>query len=82
MEYYAQFWVLSFEKDLAQLEKLPKTVIVGVEDVIYEERLQKLGWLSKERRKSEETITVFEQFKGGRKLFPSCSVDRTRNNRL
>lgn len=33
----------TIEKYLAQLDRLLKTATVGVEDVIYEERLKKLG---------------------------------------
>lgn len=43
LEYYAQLLGQTFEKDLAQLVRLLKTVVVGVENVMYKERLQKLG---------------------------------------
>lgn len=79
LEYYAQFSVQTFEKDLAQLVRLLKTVIVGVENVIYKDRLQKLGWLSEERRISEGNTTVFAQLKG---VLPSSSIDRIRDNSL
>jgi len=56
LEYCVQFWSPHYRKDVDALERVQKRftrMLPGLEDMDYEERLNKLGLFSLERRKDE-----------------------------
>ena len=53
LEYYIQFWLPHYREDVDALERMPKRftrMLPGLEDMDYEERLNKLGLFSLEHQ--------------------------------
>ena len=79
LEYSVQFWSPHYQKDVEALERVQKRftrMLPGMEDISYEERLEKLGLFSLERRRlREDLIEVYKIMRGmdrvgSQKLFP------------
>lgn len=67
---------------MVQLETLLKTEHGGVENMTEVERLEKMGTVKQGKENIGGKYNRLVQLRGGRKLFSSCSVGRTRDNRI
>ena len=79
MEYSVQFWSPHYQKDVGALERVQKRftkMLPGMEGINYEERLEKLGLFSLERRRLRgDLIEVYKIMRSmdrmdSQKLFP------------
>ncbi|KFQ75626.1 hypothetical protein N335_03483, partial [Phaethon lepturus] len=89
LESYIQLWSPQHRKDMDLLEQVQRratTMIQGMEDLSYEERLRELGMFSLEKRRLRgDLIAAFPHLKGASKkdrdrLFSRACCDRTRAN--
>lgn len=67
---------------MAQLETLLKTEQGGVENMTEVESLEKTGTVKQRKENTGGKYNRLVQLRGGRKQFSSCSVGRTRDNRI
>ena len=86
LEYCVQFWSPHYQKDVMALEGVQKRftrMLPGMEDISYEERLNKLGLFSLERRRLRgDLIEVYKIMRGidrvnSWKLFPRAEMTIT-----
>ena len=79
LEYSVQFWSPYYQKDVEALERVQKRftrMLAGMGGISYEERLEKLGLFSSERRRLRgNLIEVYKMMRGmdivdSQKLFP------------
>ena len=87
LEYCVQFWLPHLKKDIVELEKVQKRVtkmITGLGHLPYEERLQRLGLFSLEKRHLREDMIEMHKIIQGMdkvergKLFSLSHNTRTR----
>ena len=68
LEYCVQFWSPHYQKDVEALERVPRRftrMLPGLKDIDYEERLNKLGLFSLERRRLRgDLIEVYKITRG------------------
>ena len=68
LEYSVQFWSPHYQKDVEALERVQKRftrMLPGMEGISYEERLEKLGLFSLERRRLRgDLIEVYKIMSG------------------
>ena len=68
LEYSVQFWSPHYQKDVEALERVQKRftrMLPGLEGICYEERLEKLGLFSLERRRLRgDLIEVYKIMRG------------------
>ena len=91
LEYSVQFWSPHYQKDVEALERVQKRftrMLPGMEGISYEERLEKLGLFSLERRRLRgDLIEVYKIMRGmdrldSQKLFPMVEESITRGHRF
>ena len=91
MEYNVQFWSPHYQKDVEALEKVQKKftrMLTRMEGISYEERLEKLGLFSLERRRlRDDLIEVYKIMRGmdrvdSQKHFPRVEESFTRGHRF
>ena len=91
LEYSVQFWSPHYQKDVEALEKLQKRftrMLPRMEGISYEERVEKLGLFSLERRRLRgDLIEVYKIMRGmdrvnSHKLFPRVEESITRGHRF
>ncbi|KFQ45198.1 hypothetical protein N333_08595, partial [Nestor notabilis] len=89
LDYCVQFWCPQHKKDMELLEQAQRRdtrMIRGMEHLLYEDRLRKLGLFSLEKRRLRgDLIAAFQYLKGaykdaGEGLFIRDSSGRTRGN--
>ena len=88
MEYCVQFWSPHYQKDVEALESIRKRFTRMLPGISYEERLNKLGLFSLERRRLRgNLIEVYKIMRGidgvnSWKLFPRAEMTITRGHRF
>ncbi|CAM4577882.1 unnamed protein product [Lepidochelys olivacea] len=91
LEYCVQMWLPHLKKDILELEKVPKRakkIIRGMERLLYEERLIRLGLFSLEKRQLRgDMIEVYKSMTGVEKvdkevLFITSHNTRTRGHQM
>ena len=91
LEYSVQFWSPHYQKDVEALERVQKRftrMLPGMEGISYEERLEKLGLFSLERRRLRgDLMEVYKIMRGmdrvdSQKLFPRVEESITRGHRF
>ena len=79
-----QFWSPHYQKDVEALERVQR-MLFGLEDVGYEERLNKLGLFSLERQRLRRDLIEVDKIMRGidrvdsQRLFPRFKVPITRD---
>ena len=91
MEFSVQFWLPQYQKDVEALEWVQKRftrMLPGMECISYEERLEKLGLFSLERRRLRgDLIEIYKILRGmdrvdSQKLFSRVEESITRGHRF
>ena len=91
LEYSVQFWSPHYQKDVEALERVQKRftrMLPDMAGISYEERLEKLGLFSLERRRLRgNLIEVYKIMRGmdrvdSQKLFPRVEESITRGHRF
>ena len=91
LEYSVQFWSPHYQKDVEALGRVQKRftrMLPGMEGISYDERLEKLGLFSPERRRLKgDLIEVYKIMRGmdrvdSQKLFSRVEDSITRGHRF
>uniref|UniRef100_A0A8C6N6S5 Uncharacterized protein n=1 Tax=Melopsittacus undulatus TaxID=13146 RepID=A0A8C6N6S5_MELUD len=90
LKHCVQFWCPQHKKEMELLEQVQRRatrMIRGLEHLLYEDRLRKLGLFSLEKKRLHGDISAFQYLKGayrdgGEGLFIRDCSDRTRGNGL
>ena len=91
MEYCVQIWSFYYRKDIIKLESVQKRftrMLPGLDGLSYKERLDKLGFISLERRRLRgDLIEVYKIMRridkvDSQYLFPKVGESKTRGHRF